>query len=301
MPEDQPSSSSPICPPITLYQYMSWEDAEKVFTNWDLKATLPCHTNDPFELKASDEETELNITDIERTSPFAFLCFSKCCKSAALWGHYGDSHKGICLEFTFPLAKASYEDTVPQDMHHAVINHNHNSLEYYPPIVKIQYQPTRYHRDTAQDYRLNDPGETNPKKAYMLAWLATKDISWAFEQEYRIISLIKYSSRVQKGLVFFDFPMHYLTGIHLGVRCQHTVFYVEQFVRQCIQNIPADFQLKQSVEKSTIRISQMEYAPTTFEVLPSTKTNTIIDFASDEEADASEESSGPIENEPHQA
>jgi len=37
-------------------------------------------------------------------SNFYFFCMTKYANSIPMWGHYGDSHRGVCIEFNFDMA-----------------------------------------------------------------------------------------------------------------------------------------------------------------------------------------------------
>ena len=255
---------------ITLYQYMSWENAEKVFTNWELKATLPHHTNDPFELMISDDEPSESIVNEccnnrhEKQCDICFLCFSKVNSSAALWGHYGDSHQGICLQFSFPLA---YISMINDEIHHACIN---TEKEFYGSLFKMNYCRNRFDSRTVREEDYTILVENGKKLVIPFYGLASiKDESWAFEQEYRIILSFETASRLHNGMVFYNVPMDYLTGIDLGIRCKHNIHYVQRWIQHTLKKNNPKILLNGTPEKDKVAIRQMVPSRTTFEVEPS--------------------------------
>lgn len=60
--------------------------------------------NDPFELWSIAQPTRIDRDWMRRSKKqmareYGLLCFSRSWHSPALWGHYGDKHKGIALGF----------------------------------------------------------------------------------------------------------------------------------------------------------------------------------------------------------
>lgn len=72
-----------------------------------LKVAVFSDLNDPFELlsaELSDRATRRRFVAWRKRAlaEYGVLCFSKTWKSPALWSHYADKHKGICLGFEVP-------------------------------------------------------------------------------------------------------------------------------------------------------------------------------------------------------
>lgn len=86
---------------IRLYLFMRAEYLSSVFANDALKVVLPEECNDPMEFTAVQSETPQE----KISEPIGMLCFSADYKNSAMWGHYADSHKGVCLEFEFRATK----------------------------------------------------------------------------------------------------------------------------------------------------------------------------------------------------
>lgn len=263
------SIPSAKCDSITLYQFMSCEDAEKVFTNWDLKATLPHRTNDPFELMFSDAEPPESRENIccgslhETPDDACFLCFSEINTSAALWGHYGDSHQGVCLQFSFPLTYISMEGT---KIHHACLN---TQTFFMGMLCKVHYCQNRFNSQNRkkEDYTFHVSDKLKfPLPFYGLA--STKDASWAFEREYRIITNIGSASRRHEDMVFYNVPMNYLSSIDLGMRCKHDIHYVQRWLQHTLKKNNPDILLNDTPEKDKVTIRHMVPSGTTFAVEP---------------------------------
>jgi hypothetical protein len=70
-----------------------------------LKVARLADLNDPFELKAKfvkRHEKIINEFWAACDRQIGLLCFSAAWQSPALWGHYGDKHRGMCLGFDIP-------------------------------------------------------------------------------------------------------------------------------------------------------------------------------------------------------
>lgn len=256
MPTEPTASDSVPPKTITLYQYMSWENAEKVFTDWALKATLPHHTNDPFELMPAQGCHKMFDVFQEKNTHNCFLCFSHDLYSAALWGHYANSHHDVCLEFEFPIE---------------YVRNNHILIRYAGKgyvLLKVQYEKERFFYDPNQ--------ETLPWEflSELFEIYARKDPSWSFEKEYRICERILNASYVRQGMVFFRHPMQCLTKVFVGVRAPWTIFYLRKIIEQSLVNCPF-FTLINEIDYPSIKedrrivLTQMKCHDTEFKVVPS--------------------------------
>lgn len=241
---------------ITLYQYMSWENVEKVFTDWALKATLPHHTNDPFEMMPAQGCHDMFDAVQEKNTHNCFLCFSHDLYSAALWGHYANSHHGVCLEFEFPIEYMRGQNIIIQ----------YARKKYL--LFKVQYKNERFfydpNQETAQwDFLTELPG-----------LYARKDPSWSFEKEYRICERILNASFVRQGMVFFRHPLQCLTKVFVGIRAPWTIFYLRKMIEQSLTNCPF-FTLINEIDYPSIKedrrivLTQMQCHDTEFKVVPS--------------------------------
>jgi len=76
-----------------------------------LKVSRFSDLNDPFELIAlnlADKAQRQQVKTFSRAfdSETGLLCFSGNWTSPLLWGHYADSHKGICIGFDLSKDRA---------------------------------------------------------------------------------------------------------------------------------------------------------------------------------------------------
>ena len=106
--------------------------------------------NDPFEflgIKLSDRRFRQALVETKRqlSETTGLLCFSKTWRNPALWGHYADRHRGLCLGFDVPKAL----------------------------LEKINYVKLRLPIPDVVD------------EAFIKHLLRTKSLYWQYEQEYR--------------------------------------------------------------------------------------------------------------------
>ena len=182
---------------IVLYRYMPWDAFEKTISSWSLKATLASDTNDYFEFfPATSKEPELDDFAKNYTRENgAFLCFTTKMSNCAMWGNYADHFKGVCMAFLFPRTE---------------------------PLKKVLYQ---HERINVGDINNHNKGEV------MHRLLSTKDITWKYENEYRIIYEVKDAAEARDGMLLYSEPMKYFTGVILGTRCPYSVEYVKAMIK----------------------------------------------------------------------
>lgn len=258
---------------IKLYQYLPWTYAEMSLSRWEMKATLPHYTNDPFEFMLSSDSDTMPKSCQERYNDMCLFCFSSSCTSAALWGHYGDAHKGVCLEFEFPLQgslkeKNSGKGEITFAYLDVPVKHKKLYSKGFPIVLKVQYRNQRYQWVSPKVDDINTFGK---RISIDCDFLATKDESWAFEKEYRIIDKITESSSVMDGNVFFDWPLNYLKSIYLGIRSKYNVPYVYSLLEKVKKE-------NNSQIISDIEVRQMKSHQTSFEVIPDDMTQERIIF-----------------------
>ena len=165
--------------PRILYKYLDITGAKCVIGNSDLQFTNATQLNDPFDCHPSLIDHEKNIDenspwpkewllekeklDAENFRRRTWLCsFSKVYDSAPMWAHYCKLHTGVCIGFDVEKLLASMPQWCGQVM-----------MEPY--LFDVEYQDLK---KVTNIYRPCCPQYTQ--------WV-TKDKSWEYEQEVRII------------------------------------------------------------------------------------------------------------------
>ena len=208
---------------LILYKYMPYEAFEKTIENWNMKLTLAHEANDPFEFMAQCEDenrdTRQYIITAQDRVP-GLLCFSRHMSSAAMWGHYADSHKGVCLAFGFP-AETTYIPCSSEEKLPCYIVKN-SKIKHIIVPVKYASERAPYFQQNITPYTFGT----------MVRQLVTKDQSWENEQECRIMIDIAEADYFKNGMAFTSFPMQYLRGVILGARCGYGAEYVNKWLIQ---------------------------------------------------------------------
>lgn len=217
MKEDNtPDTTEPTAKPelIRLYMYQPWEIAQKIIRENRLKATLPLQTNDPFEcMPRTPEDWQSEDYIVDRDSGFAYICFTRSITSAAMWGHYADRHKGVCLVFEFPVVQTTAL---------GIPGWKITGMQAKPEAI-YSLLPVNYDGNRVQ-YQTSDI-------ASIATVMTTKDQSWSFEQEVRCICGEIEADSAEDGNIYYGKLMPYLKGIVLGTRFPHSANYVKIWLR----------------------------------------------------------------------
>lgn len=112
-------------------------------------------------IKGSEHDSWLISQFKRRLSQFGVSCFSQDWNVPLMWSHYGDSHKGICVEYTI---KPQYFQYLNRKL-----SQYHVTYATQLPVMCISEL-------------LFCPHQVFPN------FLATKHADWAYEKEWRIVS-----------------------------------------------------------------------------------------------------------------
>lgn len=84
---------------LRLYYFMPAKYLYTVLAEDRLKVSVPERCNDPLEfLPAKDEDNQSPVRE-----EGGFISFSSVDDNPLMWAHYADAHKGVCLQFDFPV------------------------------------------------------------------------------------------------------------------------------------------------------------------------------------------------------
>jgi|GEM_PF-1574391 len=185
--------------PNLLYKFMPAVHAKSSICQKRLKISILSELNDPFEwvpaiidgsgapLKEAKEVRDKFHSQLEKK--WGMICMSRTIEELLLWSHYGDSHKGMALAFSFPESS---------------------------DVVKVEYTKERLSID------LQNGGELGPAlhKAFKQL-LGHKHEGWSYEQEYRFVVPVDKATK-EDGHFWKELPEEYLSGVVLGCLCPVT-------------------------------------------------------------------------------
>jgi len=121
------------------------------------------------------------------------LCLSEVPNSLLMWGHYGEQHAGVVIEF---------------DGHHPYFHQTNNESEHLNQIYRVIY------RDSRPEIYLKEPIAAD--------LFLTKSSHWAYECEWRILKSLSDADvafeEKTKSIHLFSIPPEAISGIILGAR-----------------------------------------------------------------------------------
>lgn len=118
---------------------------------------------------------------------FKVCCLCTSNKNKLMWSHYADSHKGICIEYDF--SEIPTDNVQPMPVFYT------NTRPKFPWRVAIKPSPESQKEATV----------------HFMKALLTKDQTWNYENEWRII--------IQANLGIDDIPAPPIKCIYLGTLC----------------------------------------------------------------------------------
>ena len=135
---------------MRLYHFLNARYGLEALQKRRLKIARLLELNDPFELLGVDLSDQRFRWALQRTrkqlsEAHGLLCFSKTWRNPVLWGHYAESHRGLCLGFDV-------------------------RKDFFKKVTYIHKRPRPPERPDIQ---------------FMKYILFTKFSHWRYEQEYR--------------------------------------------------------------------------------------------------------------------
>jgi len=169
-----------------------------------LKVARFSELNDPFELLGVDRSlkhhrSELKLFRKKTNALTGLLCFGRTWDNPVMWGHYADSHRGICLGFEVPrrhLKKVFYAKNLTQ--------------------IRVELNSTGPLLNRAAKGKL----------------LCTKFHDWNYEKEWRLLVKLKACKKDESGLHFLGFSHALkLCSVVLGPRCKEEIGAVRRLTK----------------------------------------------------------------------
>ncbi len=226
---------------IDAYIFMSYENMIKTLEKGRLKVLFPEECNDPFEFmsapptKLPDGYTSFDSNHLRKE--YGFLSFTKTYKSPTMWAHYADNHKGCCVHFRFPSLpeQKSYDGiSDPQRRHpykyrelkvkyegecfSSIQDRKTKKITNHVILWDVRYQKERVKFDgLLSGYTaFEDQVEFRINPIFI-----TKDKSWRYEKEQRIIIPASFPAEVEDNLVFVRGFNPYIKSVMLGMHCPY--------------------------------------------------------------------------------
>lgn len=238
---------------LRLFYFMPAQHLFDILTNDEIKASIPEECNDPLEF--------LSLTRVddssEKREDGGFISFSSRSDSSLMWAHYADSHRGVCLQFDFPVVEEGaintphegnvYYEYYPNERPRFAIlalenpsqfsHTNIASSPYQGVVLKIKYTPFRpYHEHSRQNgisYFTGSLTDFELNETYY-----TKSDEWKYEKEWRLIITLSKAHSFRAPAFFVNGLTKHLTGIILGTKYPTTLGISWSMIVQALKQNP---------------------------------------------------------------
>lgn len=214
---------------LSLYYFMK---SEHLFANLRkdrIKLSVPEKCNDPLEFKPCDGNHA--DSDASAKEDLGFISFSSDFSNSAMWGHYADSHKGVCLQFDIPVSFVNEPDwhgkrkrseqffLIKNPTEEQQYLHSPKKADkYYPLISKIKYD---LYRPKGTQKVVVDSSNGDDVCVRVTRPYTQKSSDWQYEQEYRLFAALS-RCEYDEGNYFLHGLNQYLKCIILGTKCSLT-------------------------------------------------------------------------------
>lgn len=208
---------------VLLFYYMKREHLEYFLETGNVKVTQLSKSNDPLEFLLNIEEPHKYsdlIRNTEHNEPLV-VCLSSRISSSTMWGHYAESHKGVCLVFSLPIYKNLDDEKL--GIHCYKINRSGQTNDSDDSIIRVEYVDNRSYTTCIKD-------KSDLAKVINKA-IATKASDWKYESEVRL--RIREESPYllcDKGLFFYSGLKQFFKGVVLGYKCEVADAYVRTLI-----------------------------------------------------------------------
>ncbi|MCL6685791.1 DUF2971 domain-containing protein [Akkermansia muciniphila] len=223
---------------IDAYIFMTYENMLKTLEKGRLKLLDPEKCNDPFEfMPASPTISEDGATSFDSNylrKENGLLCFTKTYNPPSMWAHYADNHKGCCVHFRFPalpkqnscvrnLGFPEYPSYIYRKL---LIEHEGKSFFSITQkttndvvLWDVLYLEERFglNEISAGYSKWGDQEEFAIDPVFI-----TKDKSWEYEQEQRIIIPKPFPTEAENNLIFVGGFNEYIKSVILGLKCNES-------------------------------------------------------------------------------
>ncbi|CAI3799072.1 DUF2971 domain-containing protein [Rheinheimera sp. MM224] len=174
---------------MILYKYYSFESGIKALESKLLGFRVPLYFNDPFELSwfdsihpeyHYDRDLQLNIQSLK--SQVVILSLSRSFSNPLMWAHYGSSHEGIVIGYDVSQSYLSSRERNIISVSSGDVIYRNSKPELKNFDLKVSSLETLIERSLGSNY-----ANTVAKQVLFKDFFLTKHISWAYEEEVRVV------------------------------------------------------------------------------------------------------------------
>ena len=209
---------------IRFYKFVDNKGLQDILENKRIKATDLHRSNDPMEclpaFRDSNEKADY-YRNLGGWDGLQAICLTTRMSNGNMWARYADNHKGACLAFDIDLEANLTEQSERLKLEKDFCQYPVKLIEPKPTLPFSKYEAFMFrvsylkNRVEIPKTTLKDDSEGIYRFLYRL--LCTKDHSWSYENEYR---LIYHSSELFKVHdVYYSYALFFrLKGIILGLQ-----------------------------------------------------------------------------------
>lgn len=224
---------------IRLYHYTSAKYAEEFLREDKIKLCDLTKSNDLCEFTprivtnetshggvfnmevAVASSSEAIVDSFRKSCPAIVLSFSTRISSSAVWGHYADKNKGVCLVFDLPICDIEKHKGV-------LIGNLKGSSETL--FQRVHYTENRFKLDATECVNFVESVYHD-----LCAAISYKSEDWKYEKECRLVFYLTKESKslcVKNGMFFAKGLRQYLSGIVLGPKCPLSNIYFKAIAQE---------------------------------------------------------------------
>ena len=149
-----------------LYRFFKASDGIDTLERGRLRIGRIAGFSDPFEWRPGiraecagsllKTQAVIETAFSEMNKQFGLICFSSSCREPVLWSHYGESHRGIAIEFELPCG---------------------------PSLERVEYCDDRV---TIEPQWIGDSGQKDILSQALTKVTVRKSTGWSYEREWRL-------------------------------------------------------------------------------------------------------------------
>lgn len=246
---------------IRLYYFMPEEHFLDVVCNDEIKVSLPSKCNDPQEfLMAKAASIE------ERHQKYGFISLCSHLDSSLMWSHYADSHKGVCIQFDFPVKQVGKLSKRVEDCFESIVKNEkyipreedvlsrfaiidiHDEMtksqlfrvrqlgNAVPVLVEIYYSQNRPSIDQKEDFSVSQGDEII--SLGIPACYYTKSTEWKYEKEWRLFVELENALSFHDNAFFIRGLTQYITNIIIGSKFSKETAIAKTFITSAAKQTP---------------------------------------------------------------
>ncbi len=249
---------------IRLYYFMPAKHLYNVLAEDRMKVSVPERCNDPLEfLPAKDDENQTPTRE-----EGGFISFSSVDDNPLMWAHYADAHKGVCLQFDFPVQDrgelsddfapffADEESPDGEKRNQYVLidlptgdrdeprqywyigksSEKDKNGPFYATLVEVAYAAKRPKRKLGMGGAFFMDGVLQDLKISKVFF--SKSLEWSYEREWRLMVTLGGCKEYREDSFFVSGLTRYISAIILGARYPVSRRTTAAAVIQAMKNSP---------------------------------------------------------------